>query len=300
MNLKIDTKHLLKKILTLKKMKTSNKLLIALAASLIIIPIIVVAVNVKMNYKESKTFVNNWKDDKSFSTPSEGFKSKALSPFTAVNFDNANNTYLNIKIVKDSKSGIKIQADLQDQFGFDVDDKGVLQITLKNGNNNLSYSPTIFIYSDKISKLSVAKARGFYIDINTDSLTVNAKNVNHLNFESNTKLNALEINADHVEDFVQSSKNIGALKINLNESEFKTGEISYKSLNITSSGNSKISITGDEKDAEKYLIDQLQIKTSGKTALNVEDIKVNNISGSLSDSTMVEMPAIYLKKMLKN
>ncbi len=55
MRLKPNMKHLLKKILTFKNMKTSNKLLIALAVSLIIIPIIVVAVTVKMKYTDAKS-----------------------------------------------------------------------------------------------------------------------------------------------------------------------------------------------------------------------------------------------------
>lgn len=281
-------------------MKTSNKLLITLAVSLIIIPIIVIAVNVKINYKDQKTFVNTSKADKSFSTPSEGFKSKTLGQFKSVNIGDANDIYLNVKIIKDSKFGIKVPEDLEGQFGFEVDNEGTLQITLKNGKERMHYSPTILIYSDHISKVSVAKAGRFELEINSDSLTLNAKDVKHLSFETNSKLNALALNADHVEDIALSSKGIDIVNANLRASEFKTGEISYKILNIASAGQSKIEISGDEKDIEKYMVDQLKISTTGKTLLSINDIKVNNISGSLSDSTMVEMPAIYLKKMLKN
>jgi hypothetical protein len=293
-------KHLLKKILTLKNMKTSNKLLITLAVSLIIIPIIVIAVNVKMNYKDKKTFADTSKSDRSFSTASEGFKSKALGQFTAVNVGDANDIYLNVKIIKSDKFGIKVPEDLEGQFGFEVDDQGTLQITLKNGKERMHYSPTILIYAGNISKISVAKAGRFELDINSDSLILNAKDVKHLTFETNSILSALELNADHVEDIALSSKGIDMVNANLRASEFKTGEISYKILNIVSAGQSKIEISGDEKDVEKYVVDQLKISTTGKTLLSVGDIKVNNISGSLSDSTMVEMPAIYLKKMLKN
>lgn len=281
-------------------MKTSNKLLISLAASLIIIPIIVVAVNIRMNYQDrnsvKKEYLENYNG---FDKKSPEFKSLETSKFSALNIPDANDAYLNIKIIKDQKSGIKIPTDVADQFSFLVDNSGTLQITMKSGNQKLPYSPTIFIYGNNISKVSVAKAGGFYIDINADSLILDAKNTNHISFESTAKLKVLKINADHVKDIALSSKDINTIETNINESEFRTGEINYDWLTINSTGESKITITGDEQSPEKYRIHNLKVNTSGGTAFSIENIQVNNISGNFSDETKVQMPVKYLKQMFK-
>lgn len=282
-------------------MKTSNKLLIILAALLIIIPIIVVAVNVKMNYRDLNT---SQKDDienyESFDQKSPDTKSLETSKFSAINIPNANGAYLNIKIIKDEKNGIKIPTDIADNFGFIVDNNGTLQITMKNGDQKLPYSPIIFIYSNNVSQISVAKAGALYIDINADSLTLDAKDMNHLSFESTSKLKVLKINADHVKDIVPGSKNINTIESNINESEFRTGEIDYNGLAINAKGESKIEISGDEESPEKYVIDNLKINTSDHTILSIENVKINHISGNLSDETKIQMPVKYLKQMLKD
>ncbi|WP_406824900.1 hypothetical protein [Pedobacter sp. KACC 23697] len=282
-------------------MKTSNKLLITLAALLIIIPIIVVAVNVKINYRDLNT---SQKDDienyESFDQKSPDTKSLETSKFSAINIPNANGAYLNIKIIKDEKNGIKIPTDIADNFGFIVDNNGTLQITMKNGDQKLPYSPIIFIYSNNVSQISVAKAGALYIDINADSLTLDAKDMNHLSFESTSKLKVLKINADHVKDIVPGSKNINTIESSINESEFRTGEIDYNGLAINAKGESKIEISGDEESPGKYGIDHFKINTSDRTTLSVENVKINHISGNLSDETKVQMPVKYLKQMLKD
>ncbi|WP_293783619.1 DUF2807 domain-containing protein [uncultured Pedobacter sp.] len=282
-------------------MKTSNKLLIALAALLIIIPIFVVAVNVKLNYQDQNSSQKDYVDGyNSFDKKSPEAKSLETSTFSAINIANANDAYLNIKIIKDEKSGIKISTDIADNFGFAVDKNGTLQITMKNGDQKLPYSPTIFIYGNNISKISIAKAGALYVDINADSLIIEAKDMSHLSFESTARLKVLTINADHVQDIIPGSNSINKIESNINESEFRTGEVNYNWLAINAKGESKIEITGDEKLPEKYRIDNLKINTSDHTALSIENIIINNISGNLADETKVQMPVKYLKQMLKN
>lgn len=282
-------------------MKTSNKLLIALAVLLIIIPIIVVAVNVKINYQDQNSSQKDYTENyERFDKKSPEAKSLETGTFSAINIPNANDAYLNIKIIRDEKTGIKIPTDIADYFSFAVDNNGILQITMKNGNQKLPYSPTIFIYGNNISKISIAKAAALYVDINADSLILEAKDMNHLSFESTARLKVLTINADHVHDIIPGSNSINKIESNINESEFRTGEVNYNWLAISAKGESKIEITGDEKFPEKYKIDNLKINTSDHTALYIENVRINNISGNLSDETKVQMPVKYLKQMLKD
>ncbi|MFC3561030.1 hypothetical protein [Pedobacter jamesrossensis] len=282
-------------------MKTSNKLLIALAISLIIIPIVVIAINVKMNYRDKNTFFKHLKENKNFNTPLEGFETKEIPTFSAININNGNDAHINFNIIKSNKSGIKIPVDLMQVYDFNVDDKQILQIKLKQNPKKLTYSVTIYVYTNDVNLLTIEKANGFTLDISTDSLTMIAKNVDRLSFEENSNVRSLKLVTEKVKELnFFDSKGIKNIDLELSESNFHTFRSIYQSLKISSFGNSNIEIDGDKAEKDKYFIEDLKINTNGKSTVTLSDIKVNKISGSLSDSTNVVMPAISLKQMLKN
>ena len=116
-------------------MKTSNKLLIAFGAALILIPLMGMIYQAQVNYKTgdySSENLDREKNDNHFSNPSENMSSKTMLPFTAVNIDDAKNRGIYIHFIKDDKFGVKVQNDLKDSIDFTVDANGQLQIKLKN------------------------------------------------------------------------------------------------------------------------------------------------------------------------
>ncbi|NTE04897.1 hypothetical protein G6M26_11370 [Agrobacterium tumefaciens] len=281
-------------------MKTSNKLLIALAALLIIVPILVIAINVNLNYIDKKVFWKQLKDNQSLNSILDGYENKNLPKFTTINFSDGNNAYINLEIIKSEKTGIKIPIGLSEQYDLSVDNNQTLQIKLTHPEKKLKYSVTIYIYTSDIKRLNIEKASGFNLNISTNTIDINAKNVNHLDFTEETKINNLNLNMEKVQDLTFSGTNtIQNIDMKLNESNFSTSKSFFKSLNIVSNGHSNIDISGDEQDKNKYQIDFLSIKTTGKTSLNLEDIKVAKSIGDLSDSTKVSMPAFLLKTMFK-
>jgi len=300
MNLKPIIKHLLKKILTLKTMKTSNKLLIALAISLILIPIIVVAITVKMNYKTEKSIAVTRNTEK-FSAPAEGYISTEISQsIKEIIIDDAKDFFLTIRIVKDIKSGVKIPEEYKDLLSFKVDDKGVLRFSLKMAKDEMNPSARIIIYSPTVNLFSCTNGRGVYIRGNQDSLTLNTKAMHFLTIDSESTLNNLVVSADDIKEFLLNKAAVNNTEIKLKSSNFKTEAASFRSLKINATGTSNIEIDGDESKKDKYLIDDLSIKTEGKSNIDLTNIKVNKASGSLSDSTKVNMPVYVLKTMFKN
>ncbi len=297
MNLRPNTNRLLKKILTLNTMKTSNKLLIALAISLIIIPIIVIAVNVKMNYKNEKAFYKNLKGNKELESPLDGYTKKELPQFSAVNLNDGNDAYVNFVVIKSDKSGIKIPTDLMEIYDVNVDNNGILQFALKNAGKKMKYSLTVYIYSNNVKAFDIAKAAGFTLDIKTDSVNINAKDVKRLNFQELTDINYLKIITNKVGDLRFDNAKNGIVNVELNNSNFSTLKSPFQSLTINSTGQSNIEISGDVREKARYEIDELSIKTTGKTELIVEDIQVHKSSGSLSDSTKVNASASIIKSM---
>jgi len=299
MNLKPNMKPLLKKILTLKNMKTSNKLLIALAVSLIIIPIIVVAVTVKMNYTDARSFREETKTVNRFVTPTEGYiSSEIVKPFEVINIDDAKGMFLNIQLIKDSKSGIKIPGNDKDAISFRVDEKGVLQVSVKEVAKGASSYSSLIIYSPNFNQLSIAKGRALSLRTNVDSLLLNTNSMTEVSISPESKMNKIIAVAEGVDklDF-SNNLNIGYVDLNLKNSNFESELASYKSLKINAEGKSAINISGQNENADKFQIDNLYIKTAGQSDLKVENIKVNKSSGNLSDSTSVSMSASILKTM---
>jgi len=278
-------------------MKTSNKLLIALAISLIIIPIIVIAINVKMNYSDKKTFFKHLKENNNFNSPLEGFESKEMPAFSEVNIADGDNSYINFNVIESNKSGIKIPEELTRLYDIKVDEHNVLQFTRKNTNKKLNYALTVYIYSNHVKSFDVAKAAGFILDIKSDSVQLNVTEVNRVSFQNLTEIGSLTVKANKVGDLRFDNAKNSNVAVELNNSNFSSLKSPFQSLNIRSMGRSNIEIVGDLNDKNKYRVDNLYIKTSGKSDLNVSNIKVNKSSGSLSDSTSVSMSASILKTM---
>ena len=302
MNLKPIIKHLLKKILTLKTMKTSNKLLIALAISLILIPIIVVAITVKMNYTDKKNALKENKNEEHFNTRSEGYLSEKISKsFTAVEILDGRGLELDIVLIKDDNTGVKISEEFKNLISYDVNDLGVLQISFKSAVEQKYRRAQLYIYAPNIVDFSASKGNSLSLWIsNRDSLNLKASRIGSVWLNSDSKLNSLSMVADSVQQFSMDKKTITSLDLTLKNADFKTEAASFRSLKINATGTSNIEIEGDESKKDKYLIDDLSIKTEGKSNINLTNIKVNKASGSLSDSTKVNMPVYVLKTMFKN
>ncbi|MFD2285510.1 hypothetical protein GJU39_15725 [Pedobacter petrophilus] len=253
-----------------------------------------------MNYIDKKVFWAQIKGNHSLSSNLDGYENKNLPEFNTINFSNGNNAYVNVEIIKSEKPGVKIPIGLLEQYDLSVDKNQTLQIKLTHPEKKLKYSVTIYIYANDIKRLNIEKASGFNLNVSTNTININAKDVNHLAFTDETKIINLNLNVEKVEDLNFGEINtIQNIDVKLNESNFNTSKSFFKSLNIVSTGHSNIDIFGDEQNKNKYKIDFLSVKTTGKASLNLADIKIAKSTGDLSDSTKVSMPAFMLKTMFK-
>jgi hypothetical protein len=117
--------------------------------------------------------------------------------------------------------------------------------------------------------------------------------------ESDFNVNHLSMNAEKVNDFLLAGEGVKSLDLDLKSSHFRSEVKSYDSLNISASTESGLNISGDEQNKDRIGISQLTLNTTGKVDVNLTDIKLNAVSGSLSDETMIKLPIVYLKKMIK-
>jgi hypothetical protein len=284
-------------------MKTSNKLLIAFASALILIPLLGMVYVSQVKYKtgsydDAMDVVHKVEN---FSTPTKNMESKAIATaFESVNIGDAKNLSIYINIIKDDKYGAKVPNELKDSIDFTVDASGTLQITLKNQlkKRDNSYK-TIWIYMPNIKKLNVANAEFVYFDVTADSLALTVKNSHNITLNKDVNLNVLSINTDSVKNVELSKVAVKSLKVNMNGGNFNTVLSSYDNVSINATGKSEIELYGAENADQKYVINNLLINTLSEATFKVGNIKVVNCSGSFSDQTKVQMPAVNLNQMFK-
>jgi hypothetical protein len=303
MNWKIAIKLLLKKILILKDMKKSNKLLIAFASALILIPLLGMVYVSQVKYKtgsydDSVDVVRKVED---FSTPTKDMESKTIATaFESINIGDAKNLSLYINIIKDDKYGAKVPNELKDSIDFTVDASGTLQITLKNKLNKRDNNyKTIWIYMPTIKNVNVAHAEFVYLDVNADSLALGFKDSRSIVLNKDITLNALSITTDSVKSVELNKVAVKSLNVHMNGGSFNTTLSSYDNVAIKATGKSEIELYGTEDVDQKYLIKNLVINTLDEATFKVKNIKVENCSGSFSDQTKVQMSAVNLNQMFR-
>ena len=171
---------------------------------------------------------------------------------------------------------------------------GILNISIL-GNFSTGRPIDIVIYSPAFETLDIHNA--FLFELTTelnDSLTVNANNTANFNLGGAiTNFN----NKGEVISSINDTK-INNLHVNLNKSSFQASNHSFENLSINCLKNSKIDIKGDESIGDKYHISNFTLNTSDTTDVILKNMKIDKISGKISDDTKIQMPIEYLKQLL--
>jgi hypothetical protein len=304
MNWKTATTLLLKKLLILKEMKLSNKLLIGFALAVIFIPLMGMIYVSRVYYKEGDDrLADKVRKVENFSTPTENMESKAIAKsFESINIEDAKKLGIYVNIIKDEKFGVKIPKELKDVINFNVDANGALQITFnknKQAKNDNSYT-TIWVYAPSINQVNVANANSVYLDAKLDSLILNVKKSGSISLQNDLELKSFTINTEEVGDLYLSNVDIKSLNVKLNGTDFKTQNNSFENLSIETHGKSNIEISSyEDKSKAAYAVKNLSINTFDLADVKVENVKIDNCSGSFSDQTTVQMPAVNLNQMYK-
>ncbi|RZL30152.1 MAG: hypothetical protein EOO96_18700, partial [Pedobacter sp.] len=168
-------------------MKTSNKLLIALALLLIIVPILVIAINVKFNYLPEDKIIKNSESLDKFDAVTPYFKLRKLDKtFEKVNVTASKSTILKITLVESPQNGLKISENESENLIAVVDANGVLQISSKASKDKKMDFLSLVIFAPVIKQLSVTKALQLEINAKIKKLDLNVNNLQSMLFHPNT------------------------------------------------------------------------------------------------------------------
>ncbi len=280
-------------------MKTSNKLLIIFGLSLILLPILVVAFVSRVYMTTEKTAVTYTPD--TFDRPVEGTTSiTAPEQFKGVSIIGGSGKELAITLVKDKKYGVKISEQARSFINFKVDKEGILQVTINdNSQQNSEYYQPISIYAPDIQSLRILNAQKVTLSAGFDSLKLDAENTASVWINTSSSTRKLESNMNRVGEFGINDIIPRSASIHLINSQFISRTQHIGTMNIKTEGDSGIDIDGGEDASKVRITENLNITTLGKTNLKIANMEVKNISGSLSDSTNVQMPAKVLNQMYK-
>ncbi|WP_379087447.1 GIN domain-containing protein [Pedobacter sp. UC225_65] len=287
-------------------MKTSNKLLITFALALTLIPLIGMVYDAKVNYTDDKGYAieesNRAKEDANFNTPSKNMESKVIAaPFQSVNIEDAKKIGINIHYVKAEQYGVKVSKGVKDSIDFKVDANGQLQISFKDKTEDKdSYYISILVYAPTLKQLNINNTKALFVNAQTDSLDLNVNNSGVISFDKDAVIGKLNINAENVDNVnAWESNKITNLYLNLKNSDFTSTRSTFENLSINSSVKSEIEIFGENGGKTPSLIKNLVLNTLDVANVKLENVKVANCSGNLSDQTQVQMPAINLNQMYK-
>lgn len=284
-------------------MKTSNKILIAFASALILIPVLGMVIVCATQYKTG-TYKADIPKIENFSTPTKNMVSLALtSSFQSVNVADSKGLALSIHLIKDDKSGIKIQDKFKDLISATVDANGQLQITIKDQieteSNKMRRYTSIYIYAPSVKSLNVANANDLNITSTADSLTLDMKKLGSLSFDSETHIKQLNLKTVDVERLSFREDDIKSINLDLDKTKLYIESNSFDNAAITTRGNCEVEIGAQYDNARGQTINNLILNTNGIASVKIENTIIKNCAGKFSDETQVQMPAINLNQMYK-
>jgi hypothetical protein len=284
-------------------MKTSNKLLIAFGVLMFVVPLTIMAYTINRDFKDPEEIKEQVNTNSHFNSPSNGFVSIDLKKtFKSVSVTGKAEAVWYVNFVHDKDYGVKISENFRDFVEVSIDENEQLHITLKREDfNDAGYPIAIYVYAPKIEELNLSGLDAITLTFKNqaEALQLNAKDIMFLNMERDVNVSHLSINADKVNDLLLAGEGVKSLDLALKSSHFRSEAKSYDSLNVSASPESGLNISGDEQNKDRIGIGQFTLNTTGKVDVNLTDIKLNTVSGSLSDETMIKIPIVYLKKMIK-
>jgi hypothetical protein len=268
-------------------MKTSNKILIGFAAALILIPVlgmvIVSATQYKMgDYKDPAYNFNNQKNGLSSITINKSFN--------GINIVDGQLSALSIHHEKSNDYGLRIDGVDTKDVKWSIDEQGILQVSYIGKEKIIGRNFFIQVFSPKLKSVKASFVEFLVVSAPEDSLEMDIAHTKAISFTRPYPQDTAK---------VKSEPYIKYLKLTLNNSTFNDNN-NYDNLDLSLSGKSTVSFSNDEYNKKAIgKIGNLKINTLDSAKVNFENIAIGKCSGSFSDQTKVQMPAVNLNQMYK-
>ncbi|RZL44061.1 MAG: hypothetical protein EOP00_21545 [Pedobacter sp.] len=240
-------------------MKTSNKILIAFAAALILIPVLGMVIVSATQYKTGTYTVDRFQapdqSDKTFVAKSAGKTAiKINEPFTQVDIEDAKGASIELHLNTDKSFGAKIPDNLKETFDFKVTN-GVLKISIKEGAVIDEYRnrAIIMLYAPNLLSLKGNKVNNLHLVTLIDEFNIDLKDCTYFSLSRGEITSTTVVNGDTTDHQAFDQTAIKNLKLNLDHTEFNLADLNINSLDITASNNSVVNINEEGSEDRKAL-----------------------------------------------
>jgi hypothetical protein len=285
-------------------MKTSNKLLIGLALTLLIVPLTVMILIAKANRIDNKTYNKMLMEAENINSDLDRLiKKYPVKAFHNVVISGSESSFLNIKIIASDKFLFKATTALASDIDYKIDNDGKLQISLKE-RNKYQYG-TLLIFSPNLEGIIFNNVSIDDLSANQESLNVEIVKGINFRFGEGMKIKNLNL----VKQTVYEQQDVATPNIMIEDAAIKNMKVdintAYLTVNNTSLGNVDLNLKNakaefkNEENKNVAPIDTLILNSLGKNEVNFQRIKINKASGKLSDETSIQIPTVNLKQIIK-
>lgn len=280
-------------------MKTSNKLIITLALTIFLVPLGILLYQSRYYVpQETRTQTDA---PLVFADTVEGYKNVKLPAFNAVQL-NGSDIAFKMVLVKDVNFGLRVH----DRKSKNVSAKvvnNVLHLTIEQGEDYKRHFYDLVVFAPNIAEISASNIGSLSLSGEMPALKLNIRNAKSLGFDEESKFADLTIHATDVKSIDLENSKVKRLSGNFQNAHLNSFDANYDEVNLNASNTNILFGLSEEaiRDNNKSVgeIGRFNIITKGKSELSVS-VKVKEITGQLSDSTSIQMPFSYTRRLAHN
>lgn len=282
-------------------MKASNKMLIGIAVALLVIPIstmVFSSLNGRVDYDEYRRGVAI--ESVKLDTEDKFLTTTKLEEFNDVKISSDDYSYLHVHLVKSDEYGVKINRTTHGELSYEIDEEGTLHISVPEVG---SYYPTIFLFAPNIHHVEFDRVHIGALHTEQDSLSLffNRMHPNETVIEENPNLAFLHLNLNNSDWTMRGSspmfEQLKSIEVELEDSSISLESDYYNEI-LIHANNSSFKI--DPAKDSQAKIGRLTVNTLGKSTISLEErVRVDSLSGSISDSTLVKAPFYMMEELVR-
>ncbi len=291
----------------MKKMKSSNKILLITGMALVLVPIFGMFAVSRIYFE--KGMMNKIdvipQESKTFQSKEEGMRTQKQGSFQVLNFDGIKGIDATISYYPSADYGIKFKENLEGHLTILNNGTGDLSIKIKDPNDLKSAHIYLEVYSPNIKSLVVNNSKELQVFYNADSLNLVASHAQYVNIAENDKLQNLRLNANAVKELNLIKNNWKSLIIDAkagqdSSSDFRFQQNTIGNLQIKAEGNMNVEFMGKSDFEKEIKIQELSLQTIGPVNLKMSKASVEKANGEISDQTQLSIPARIINLIYKH
>lgn len=221
-----------------------------------------------------------------------------LEKFKDVKLSSPNHTLIHLHLIHSEEYGIKKDNQNSEGLSHDIDQNGTLHISPEDRG----YFHTIYLYAPSFERVVIDNIQIGELSSDQDSLSLvlnNSRNDNGILVTENPNLTYLHLTLNNAVWKIKGSnpmfEKLKTVRLDLDSSSITMASEHYNQIIVTGN-DSQFKLT--PPDNVVPTIGSLNLNMSGNSLLSLKDnTQIDSLSGTLSDSTTVNLPYYMIRNL---